>query len=199
MPLTAARMSPAAEPDRASSRCRTTGSRSLANSMTVISGNSTAILRTGARRRAPRRAPHLGPPRNFPGDIQRSPGRTLVYVANRAMTRSQPSALARRHRNWSVNSTQACGGAAPSLANNTFVAGRDSSNVVALSLSMAASRVSRTLRVSGAAWLLPNTRIVIKHLSVHADRRIASVAGGDCSRSQSTTRAGCSGPEAASP
>ena len=81
-------------------------------STVILPGNSTAILRTGARRRAPRtRAPSRSSPPQLPGD-HRSDRPTDNWSMWRiaATTRSQPSALAKRHRNWSVNELEVCDG-----------------------------------------------------------------------------------------
>jgi 6-phosphogluconolactonase (cycloisomerase 2 family) len=102
--------------------------------------------------------PISGPPRNFPGDIQRSPDGQLVYVANRgndtiatfSVGEEAPQLVG--ELNSSVRWPQHL-----LLANNElFVAGRDSSNVVALSLLDGLPVESRALfECPGAAWLLP--------------------------------------------
>ena len=98
------------------------------------------------------------PSRNYPGDITASPDRTLAYLANRG------------HH---TVSTFAVGGEAPRLVgeldtgvswpqhlllagDELLVAGRESSNVVALTLVDGVPVSSRILfECPGAAWLLP--------------------------------------------
>jgi DNA-binding beta-propeller fold protein YncE len=102
--------------------------------------------------------PSGAPSRNYPGDIAASPDRALAYLANRG------------HH---TVSTFAVGGDAPVLVgeldagvswpqhllpaeDELLVAGRESSNVVALALENGVPVSSRVLfDCPGAAWLLP--------------------------------------------
>lgn len=100
----------------------------------------------------------IGQSRNFPGDIQRSPDGQLVYVANRGSDTIATFTLAAQvpvmvsELDSSVRWPQHL-----LLANDQlFVAGRDSSTVVALSLVDGVPVESHALfECLGAAWLLP--------------------------------------------